>query len=681
MGAVYFGCPSPCATEMKNGRPIREWQRPLAFLAEAPLGWLMPRGQISHYAPGATVCAGVQLADWVFLVLSGSCEQRRNLPEAAGVEILRTFKRGETFGGFLRNDTMVVAAEESAVFRIRLRDLADIAPKVNGRGLYGSSQTSDTTRFTFTLNAPKGKIVTLAFFSALLPEKFLAENIARRLHIETGTSVALVQMVTSADEEVDCVLNGEFFLPMELREVEAGIRMLRVRIPGESPDPEVLGELFRTLRCRFDHVLLDVAAERVPTQALFECFTHSRTVYFFLRHNSEDLYQLDLLFHELQPALKDHAAVEYKSVLCLGENETVAGFDERIKRIGISPQFFVRGCPMQAYAGVATGSFHTDVRRVARSIGNCLVGLALSSGAAKGFSHIGVLQVLEENGIEPDIVAGSSMGAYIGAVWAYGCDGAKMEKLAREMERKRALWDLIDPAFPPRQGFLHGYAVKRRIQQTIGDAQFSDLLRPLHILATNLDTLGRVVFSSGDVATAVHTSITVPGIFVPVRIGEETFIDGGIVDPLPTDVLQEMGVQKIIAVNAMPSSDRIRAALQIQRELGGQTTGRALKLARKLLPFNQHVNYFARGNILEILMNSIHGAQIRMAEASCQRASVVLRPDVGDDRWVDFRHPGQYIQAGREIALRQLDEIKALVQQKGTSYEPDAAPEPLATIA
>lgn len=325
---------------------------------------------------------------------------------------------------------------------------------------------------------------------------------------------------------------------------------------------------------------------------------------------------------------------------------------------------------------------HADLRRIARSIGNCLVGLALSSGAAKGFSHVGVLQVLEENGIEPDVVVGTSMGAYVGALWAYGCDGAQLEKLARDMEGKWSLWNLIDPVFPPRQGFLRGYAAKQRLQQTIGDAQFSDLVRPLRVLATNLDTLGRVVFSSGDVATAVHTSIAVPGIFVPVRIGEESFVDGGIVDPLPVDVLQEMGIHKIIAVNAMPSSDRIRACLQVQRELVAQTPARrALKLARKLLPFNQHVNYFAQGNILEILMNSIHGAQIRMAEVSCERANVVLRPDVGHDRWVDFRNPRQYIAAGREIALQQLGEIKALVQAKGTVYEYQSAPASLVAIA
>jgi NTE family protein len=666
---------------MKNGRPIQGWQRPLTFLAEAPLGWLIPRGQICRFATDSHVAMGDQPVDWAFLVLSGSCQLRHNSPETDGTEILHTFKRGETFGGFLRPDTTVIAAEDSSIFCIRLRDLVDIAPKANGHSHSDAPESSDTTRFTFSLDAPKGKIATLAFFSTALPEKFLSENIARRLHSETDASVMLVQFIASTDEEADCVLDNGFVLPAEMREIGAGLWRLRIGIPGGPPAPEILGELFRGLRCRFDYVLLDVPADRVPTPVLFECIQQSRTAYFFLRRNSEDLYHLDLLFHELRPALKSFTSVEFKSVLCLAENETVAGFDAQIEKIGISPRFFIRQCRMSAAASLPAGSSHADIRRIARSIGNCLVGLALSSGAAKGFSHIGVLQVLEENGIEPDVVAGSSMGAYIGAIWAFGCDGAKLEKLARDMEGKWSLWNLIDPVFPPRQGFLRGYAVKRRLQQTIGDAQFSDLLRPLHILATNLDTLGRVVFSSGDVAAAVHTSIAVPGIFVPVRIGEESFVDGGIVDPLPVDVLQEMGVHKIIAVNAIPSSDHIRRSLQAQKELGGKTARHARQLARQLLPFNQHVNYFAQGNILEILMNSIHGAQIRMAEASCRHANVVLHPDVGDDRWLDFRNPVQYIRAGREVALRQLDEIKALVQEKGTSYELKPAPESMAAIA
>ncbi len=147
-----------------------------------------------------------------------------------------------------------------------------------------------------------------------------------------------------------------------------------------------------------------------------------------------------------------------------------------------------------------------------------------------------------------------------------------------------------------------------------------------------------------------------------------------------TDPFEE-SIRKIIAVNAILSSDRIRACQQGQRELAGQTARRARELVRKFLPLNQHVNYFARGNILKILMHSIHGAQIRMAEASGRHASVVLQPEICDDRWLDYRNPGQYIRAGREIALRQLDEIKALVQEKGTSNELKPATASLAAVA
>ena len=236
----------------------------------------------------------------------------------------------------------------------------------------------------------------------------------------------------------------------------------------------------------------------------------------------------------------------------------------------------------------------------------------------------------------------------------------------------------MDPAFPPRHGFLRGYAVKRRLKRSIGDAQFADLLRPLRVVATNLDTLERVVFSTGEVATAVHASSAVPGICVPVRIGEDTFIDGGIVDPLPADVLQELGVRRIIAVNVIPPPERIRYCLQAEREVARHTDRKIRNLARKFLPLDRQVNYFARGNILEILMRSIHGAQGRVAAASGRHADLVLQPDICDDRWVDFRHPAKYIKAGREVALRHLDEIKALIKGKGSEHEHESSAQSMA---
>jgi len=521
------------------------------------------------------------------------------------------------------------------------------------------------------------EVVTMTFLSKHLPAASVSEQVARVLHAETGASVALIRLVRPANgdttkflRERNLTLEKNFSLPAELPRTDGGFHFLTVGQDGELYRPEWIPSLVEQLRRRFRHVLIEVMADEVFTPSLFEFLLLSDSSYFFVQAANEDVYHLDLLLRELRPRL-DTSNVQLKPVLCLKENEMVDGYDTLIQRVAGQVHNFIRDCPKpENPVARPAGSFNADIRRLAREIGSCLVGLALSSGAAKGLSHIGVIQVLEENGIEVDIVAGSSMGAYIGAIWAFGNDGQKLEKIAREMESPWAFWRLIDPAFPPRQGFVHGNAVKKRLMKSIGHVRFAELLRPLHVLATNLETLERVTFSSGEVATAVHASIAVPGICVPVTIDSETYIDGGIVDPLPTDVLREMGVRRIIAVNAIPTSDRIRYCLQAERELAQLTKKRAREVMRKWIPLGQHLNYFARGNILEILMRSIHGAQIRMAESLERQADIVLRPQICEDTWLDIRDPGRFIKPGRQIAERYIPEIKALVERKVAENEP-----------
>src|SRR6185436_18191358 len=161
---------------------------------------------------------------------------------------------------------------------------------------------------------------------------------------------------------------------------------------------------------------------------------------------------------------------------------------------------FIHDCPPGGSADIhhwPERDFKADIRRLVREIARRRIGLALSAGGAKGLAHIGVIQVLEENGIEIDVIAGCSMGAYVASCWAVGCDGQQMERLAREVEGRWGRWKLIDPCFPPRKGFLRGRAVIQRLKRTIGDAYFSDLVRPLRVVATDLNTLDRVTFESG----------------------------------------------------------------------------------------------------------------------------------------------------------------------------------------
>jgi predicted acylesterase/phospholipase RssA len=203
----------------------------------------------------------------------------------------------------------------------------------------------------------------------------------------------------------------------------------------------------------------------------------------------------------------------------------------------------------------------------------------------------------------------------------------------------------------------------KRLRRSIGDAWFCDLIRPLRIVATHLETLERVVFSSGDVGDAIEASVAIPGIIVPVTINGETLIDGGIADPLPVDVLQEMGIEKIIAVNVIPPPETLREWRNqkcLPRDL--------VKQKRSLGSFlNRHLNYFAKGNVLDTLLQAVSGAQTRVAETSSLGADILLRPLYCGARWHDFTNPGKYIALGREAAMAQLPAILALA--KGASHE------------
>jgi NTE family protein len=589
-----------------------------------------------------------------------------------------------------------------------------------------ASNATGTTRSE--RRRPPRQIVTLAFLSQHLPAATISEQLARSLCSETDANVVLVKFAAQDGGPVaaqpglptpEFFLNGEFHMPSRVNKTIGGYYSVTLGIKStEPPSAAGMASLVSHLSRHFRHVLIESIPSDQPVPWLLDLLLQSDLGYLFLPPTPDAVSHLDTLIKEVcsvngegsflpragstassrnceinvvsavrgatrtgQDVRPTSTTVQLKPIGCVPLGSPARGFDLLGPSMPCPFHLFVRDCAVAARPELpATAPFNTDIRRLAREIAGRLVGLALSSGAAKGFAHIGVIQVLEENGIDVDVVAGASMGAYVGSIWAYGCEGPELERVAREMESRWALWSLIDPVFPPRQGFLRGYAVKKRLMRSIGDSHFSELVRPLRVVAGNLATLERVVFSSGEVAEAVHASVAVPGICVPITIGGETYIDGGIVDPLPVDVLREMGVSRIIAVDVIPTPDRIRYGLQLERELAQSNVKPLRRFFRKALPLNQQLNYFAPGNLFEILMRSIQGAQIRVAEASCQMADIVLRPDIGSDRWADCAKPGGFISLGREIALRYLAEIKALVHRKESCYEREFTPESVAAI-
>lgn len=298
------------------------------------------------------------------------------------------------------------------------------------------------------------------------------------------------------------------------------------------------------------------------------------------------------------------------------------------------------------------------------------IGLALSAGGAKGLAHVGVIQVLEENGIQIDAVAGTSMGAYVAAMWASGLDGEQLEELAATVREKRDLWSLVDPVLFPRRGFIYGTKIERRLRTTLDNRTFREMVRPLYVMVTEFEGFRRRVIHEGDVASAVLASIAIPGIVVPVMRDGVEYVDGGVCDPLPVAVLREMaGVDHIIAVNVLPTVEEFHQSRKVQPELSDLPIWK-----RILIWLSKQINWFARGNILDTLRSAAMASQMRVVEHSAELADVTIRPVDHAARWHDYTSYRRYIDVGREAALKALPEILRMVKS-GNGKSPNARSE------
>jgi NTE family protein len=249
------------------------------------------------------------------------------------------------------------------------------------------------------------------------------------------------------------------------------------------------------------------------------------------------------------------------------------------------------------------------------------IGLALGGGAARGFAHIGVIQVLEEAGIRPDLVVGTSAGSLVAALYASGKSGPELAALALAMDESA----MTDWSFPGR-GLIRGEALARYVRLHTGGRTIERMQLPLGIVATDLDNGAAILFQRGDTGAAVRASSAVPAVFQPVRIGEREFVDGGLVSPVPVRFARQMGAELVIAVDISSPPD-------------GAPTGDLFKML---------LQTFA------IMGRSINQFELRDAD-------LVLRPTLTGVASADFNARAKAIQAGREVALRQLPELRARI--------------------
>lgn len=296
------------------------------------------------------------------------------------------------------------------------------------------------------------------------------------------------------------------------------------------------------------------------------------------------------------------------------------------------------------------------------------IGLALSGGGARGLAHVGVLQVLEENDIPIAAIAGTSMGAYVGALCAAGFNTQDLETLAREIKDRRTLLRLLDPIFPPTTGLIRGLKLRRHLERSLGAKTFEDLDKPLLIIATDLDTMAPHIFDSGSLGAAVHASAAIPGVCAPVHLDGRRFTDGGAAEPLPITLLKErFKLDAVIGVNVLPTADDILHCKDTA--FIPPVTTKRNPLVRMVNAILRPFNLLAYGNVMDTFRRALMCAQLGLAEKESKAADVLIHPFFCESTWFDFENFDRYIRAGRRAAEEALPRIQALVNKTQPNQE------------
>jgi len=301
-----------------------------------------------------------------------------------------------------------------------------------------------------------------------------------------------------------------------------------------------------------------------------------------------------------------------------------------------------------------------ELARLARRLGGVQVGLALGTGAALGHATIGVLKVLKREGIPVDIIAGTSMGSLIAGCFAAGYEPEEIEQLALRIDKswvyENLFWDLT----VPRSGIFAGDTLLRFIRSYMGSREFSDMEIPFACVAADIETGAEVVLKQGRVAEAIRASCGLPLIFEPIQLSGRWLVDGGLVNPVPTRVIADMGADILLAVNlTVPASERKSELHErhkqrlLDRPLSLETL---TQVARGAMP-----KAFRAPNFFEVFFQMIYTMEYEVAQSRLDLAHVTMFPDLKGFSWTELHRAAEIIRAGELAAEEALPRLKALI--------------------
>lgn len=494
----------------------------------------------------------------------------------------------------------------------------------------------------------------------------LATNLVASLAWETGEPVLMLDFSGRQGGKplVRCksmvVSNGS-----ELEEMVThhplGYDRLNFKLTGDEKEIHLIAPLFGDLIKRYKYVLVDLPNETSPS--MLECMIQSDHIYVVARNEEEHLSKTRVLLQDLKE--HRHSVSPKARVILTAVGSTCVPYVEHAQHaVGQEIGYLLRWIPdseiIESVDGVPyvlrkpMEPYSAVVRRIAREMGNLLVGLVLGAGGARGLAHIGVIRILEREGITVDVVAGSSMGALVAAAWASGRSADELEQLAMQVKGMRMFLKLLNPMFPG-AGIIRGLSVYRFLDSVMNGLTFEDTMIPVKIVACDLHTMEEVIFERGKLIDAIRASISIPGIFRPVKYRGRSLIDGGLASPVPVDVMVRAGVSKIIAVNTFPNPEAMKQYRHTEEEsrIDSAELKRPMHETGPLIDTPTH--------LIKNYMRFLNTTQARVAQEACTKVDVVISPTVPDGFWYDFYNPERYIRRGEQVAEAALPQLKELV--------------------
>lgn len=662
-------------------------------------------GDIIRYKKGDMVSRRGNPPDFVFFVISGRLISYTSDAEGKKDDV-EFIHRGMFFGIISAltgepHSQIFEAINDSLVFQIpvgRFRNLLKRSPDLSLKFSKALSQRI-RNKVTKTNNPSRSRIISVFSPIAGSGGSTYAFNLALSFYQETGDRV--INITISSRRPVEHLVSSDIdeIRPKWKREPEdlvavtedleniskriershVGIDMINV-----SFDPALhqamsqdINDFVASFLDDYRYIVVDLPSEL--NDIVMKTLAQSDLIHLVMMRQREALESARETLDHIESFLKNSFSEERVRVVIGGTHSHgqltddevsslldyhVLAFLPHIQRKDLAMEI---NTPVIHFWAVNTSSEYWGmITRISRQISGVSVGLVLGGGAAFGLAHIGVIRVLEEENIPIDIIVGSSMGALIGGLWAAGYNADQLETIAGEFRVRSNIFKLIDVIFPL-SGLISGKAVTAWLRSRFHQKTFKDLKIPLKVVAYDLIHRKDLIITDGLLVDAIRKSISIPGVFKPIITDDQLIIDGGVMNPLPTNVLASTDVKKIIAVNVLQSPDDvIRGYEKTRLELNKALAEPFLKDPWFFLDirFRFWINKIFFANISDIIVRTLEASECVIAEQSARSADIVIHPDLSGINWYELYHADALIKRGEEAARQQVSRIRQMMLSK-----------------